>query len=334
MKVSVHAAISLLKQGDIVAIPTETVYGLAGSIHQPSAIKKIFTAKARPSFDPLIVHIGHPQQLLPLVESFGPAAQKLAKEFWPGPLTLVLKKSDLVSDEITSGHKTVALRMPHHPLALEILMETGPLAAPSANKFGKVSPTVSSHVESEFNSQIPVVEGGPCSVGLESTILKVDESTDHIQLTLLRPGMISPEDIAKTLVSFKKNLQWQEPSSAIAPGQLANHYQPTVPLVLSFLKTDWNNDLHLQICKELKIEPSKSSPILWSLQEDDPRLVARIMYAQMRTFSERLETPPYIFLKTPKLLLTPEWSAICDRLNKASSLKIEQNNQTITFQCK
>lgn len=334
MKVSVNTAISLLQQGDIVAIPTETVYGLAGSISHPTAIQKIFTTKARPSFDPLIVHIGHPKQLLPLVKSFGPGAQKLASEFWPGPLTLVLQKSPLVSDEITSSHNTVAIRIPQHPIALQILKDAGPLAAPSANKFGKVSPTTSSHVESEFHTQVPVVEGGPCAVGLESTILKVDEFTDRIELTLLRPGMILKDEIIKTLEVLNKELRWIPPSATIAPGQLANHYQPTTPLVLSFLNTEWNKDLHLQVCQNLKLESSDEQPILWSLKEDDPRLAARTMYAQMRTFSEKLTPAPYIFLKAPESLLKPEWSAIRDRLEKASSLKIEQNANGTLFTSK
>lgn len=330
MIVSVNEAVALLKKGEIAALPTETVYGLAGSISHPGAISKIFTTKERPSFDPLIVHIGRPQQIFPLISQFSPAAQKLAAEFWPGPLTLVLKKSVLVSDAITSGHDTVAIRMPAHAQALAILAETGPLAAPSANKFGKVSPTMASHVESEFQSLIPVVDGGACTVGVESTILRVNENETAIELSLLRPGMISREDILRIVEPLNKRIDWVEPDSKIAPGHLPNHYQPTKPLVLSLLGEDWSEKLHKTICEKLAMKFTETPPVFWSLDEPDPRLAARTMYGTMRGFSETSKAP-YIFLKAPAGFLSREWEALRDRLEKASSLKIERVQESIAL---
>jgi L-threonylcarbamoyladenylate synthase len=171
----ISVAVEKLINGEVVGIPTETVYGLGAVISKSDAIKKIFTTKERPFFDPLIVHVSGVEQAKELSLDWSAAADILAQEFWPGPLTLVLPKKN-VSDLITSGLQTVGVRCPDHKIALEIIEKVGePIAAPSANRFGKTSPTCKKHVLEEFNDAVFVVDGGDCSVGIESTIISVLE---------------------------------------------------------------------------------------------------------------------------------------------------------------
>lgn len=187
--VTPHEAILLLRSGFVVAIPTETVYGLAASLWLPSAIKKIFEVKNRPLFDPLIVHIPKDYSLWSsLVQGIPSLAQALADAFWPGPLTLVLPKSSQVDPIVTAHQETVAIRCPNHPVTLEILEKVGPLCAPSANPFGKTSPVKAQHVLEYFQSKIPVVDGGQCQLGIESTILWV--ASDGYHISILRKGLI------------------------------------------------------------------------------------------------------------------------------------------------
>lgn len=221
----ISLAVSALKKGDVVAIPTETVYGLAANALDPQAVAKIFSLKQRPIDHPLIVHVPHLEAAKKLVAGFPEKAERIASLFWPGPLTLVLPKNSLVPDLTTGGMQSVAIRVPKSADTLEILNQCGfPLAAPSANPFGKISPTEANHVEKSFGAEAPLIyDGGPCSVGVESTII----SFLHEKPCILRLGGLPVEELEKWLGPIAvagKNAQ------SIAPGMLPQHYAPRTPL--------------------------------------------------------------------------------------------------------
>lgn len=222
-----------LTSGDVVAVPTETVYGLAGDALDESAVTKIFRAKGRPANDPLIVHLHALSQLNQLAET-NPAVEKIARAFWPGPLTLVLPKKPAVPDLVTSGRPSVAIRMPRHPLFRKLLRACGrPLAAPSANPFGYVSPTTAAHVLDGLGQKIRyILDGGDCAIGLESTILDL---RDPKHPEILRPGAIERRAIERVLRVKVKPAQGETittTKAAIAPGLLARHYSPRTPIEL------------------------------------------------------------------------------------------------------
>ncbi len=215
-------AIEILNNDDVVAIPTETVYGLAGNIYSEKAIKKIFQVKQRPLFNPLIVHIHSIEKIHDIVSEFPDKAKILANAFWPGSLTLILKKKSNIPDLITGGKDTVAVRIPNHPVTLSLLKQLSfPLAAPSANPFNRISPTSSLHVEDYFKNTISMVlEGGECKNGIESTIIGFENN----EPVLYRLGSISIEDIINVIGQIKiKNNKEIAPN---APGMLAKHYAP------------------------------------------------------------------------------------------------------------
>jgi L-threonylcarbamoyladenylate synthase len=218
----ISKAIELLNNEDVVAIPTETVYGLAGNIYSEKAIRKIFQVKQRPFFNPLIVHIDSIEKIEEIVSEFPEQAKMLAAAFWPGALTLVLKKKSNIPDLITAGQKTVAIRIPNHPVTISLLQKLAfPLAAPSANPFGSISPTNSTHVDNYFKNTIPMVlEGGECKNGIESTIIGFENN----EAVLYRLGSISIEEIENVIGKLKvKNKKEIAPN---APGMLARHYAP------------------------------------------------------------------------------------------------------------
>ncbi|MDD9866414.1 MAG: L-threonylcarbamoyladenylate synthase, partial [Verrucomicrobiales bacterium] len=190
-------AVELLGQGQLVAMPTETVYGLAANALSPEAVNRVFNAKGRPANNPLIVHVESVEMARSCVSAWPSAADRLAEVFWPGPLSIVLPKADLVPDIVTAGGETVAVRCPAHPVMLAVLSRCGfPLAAPSANLSNRVSPTRARHVAEQLADRIPMIlDGGPCEVGIESTVVDL---TGEIA-TVLRPGMVSPEQIRDLL---------------------------------------------------------------------------------------------------------------------------------------
>lgn len=225
---SVSDAAALLKKGEVVAIPTETVYGLAGNAFDSKALAKIFAAKERPTFDPLIVHIASIEQLKDVAKDIPETAYKLVEAFWPGPMTMILPKKDCIPDLCTSALPSVAVRFPSHPVAQEIIRECGlPLAAPSANLFKHVSPTTAEHVAGQLADRISgIVDGGPCEVGVESSIISLVGEP-----TVLRPGAITPEMFASILGEVKIKESTSKPGQAMAaPGQCDTHYRPQVPL--------------------------------------------------------------------------------------------------------
>jgi L-threonylcarbamoyladenylate synthase len=222
-----------LMSGEVVGVPTETVYGLAGDALNPEAVKKIFRAKGRPTNDPLIVHIHSLTQLDALAER-NAAVEKIARTFWPGPLTLVLPKKSVVPDLVTSGRPSVAIRMPNHPLFRKLLRACGrPLAAPSANPFGYVSPTSAAHVRDGLGRKIRyILDGGTCTIGVESTILDL---RDPRHPGILRPGAIERRAIERVLgvpvTAFSAKAQPANIAS-VAPGLLTRHYSPRTPVEL------------------------------------------------------------------------------------------------------
>lgn len=229
-------AVEALRAGDVVAIPTETVYGLAADATNELAIAKIFAVKGRPTNHPLIVHIGSADQLDDWAVDISDHAGALADAFWPGPMTLLLRRSVKALDAVTGGRDTVGLRVPAHPVALELLNEFGGgVAAPSANRFGRVSPTTAAHVVADLGSDISLVlDGGPCTVGVESTIVDVSGET----AVVLRPGGLSLEMISEVL-GFRPVVE--QPSAAVgesrAPGTLAMHYAPKARIVIASAET-------------------------------------------------------------------------------------------------
>jgi L-threonylcarbamoyladenylate synthase len=244
-------AAKLLSLDEVVALPTETVYGLAGNAFKDEAVQKIFAAKERPSFDPLIVHISErylkdPHALIPALVQDGILAPEILqapelskihsvmKRYWPGPLTFILPRGSKIPDSVTASQLTVGIRCPAHPVFQAVLSKISfPLAAPSANRFGRISPTEAAHVMSELSGRIPaVVDGGSCEVGVESTIIRIDFP---FRVTLLRPGKIGIEELSaafQTPIQLGTTLGEKIPQNAVSPGSLDEHYAPRKPLYL------------------------------------------------------------------------------------------------------
>lgn len=226
---AIKQAVRAIAEGGIVAFPTETVYGLGADAFDAVAVARVFEVKNRPAFDPLIVHVADVEQAAACTERFPEIAQALAKAFWPGPLTLVMRKAASIPDLVTAGLPTVAVRMPDHPVALELIRRAGvPLAAPSANPFGALSPTTAGHVRKHLDGKIDaILDGGACTVGVESTIVSLAGE----QPVLLRPGGTSVEAVEQIAGHLERAGDKQEKPSA--PGQLPSHYAPRTPLFLT-----------------------------------------------------------------------------------------------------
>lgn len=309
-KISFKTALSLLLDGEVVALPTETVYGLAGRIDKEKTIEKIFLLKKRPSFDPLIVHCYDKKQALSYISGSNFILEKLFDFFSPGPLTIVARKNKKISSLITAGKETTAIRIPQHPVMRKVLKELNiPLAAPSANIYGKVSPVSANHVLSSFHNKVPVLDGGKCKKGLESTIVYPDKQKKKI--FILRPGMVTK----KSIESFidKEKLSWtvENKKDLNQPGSQTSHYKPTVPLYI--LKTEKKE-------KEIKQFLSKKFPNknLKQLHLDNSAYkTARKLYSQLRQFSNKKEN--LIFVIQKKKYSGGLWEAIWNRLDKASS---------------
>ena len=248
----IQKAVQLLTEEQLVAIPTETVYGLAGNIFSEKAIKNIFSTKQRPFFNPLIVHISSVKSLNGLVTHVPDKAKLLAAAFWPGSMTLVLKKSNTIPDIITAGKDTVAVRVPNHPVTLELLKKLPfPLAAPSANPFGSISPTKPAHVENYFRNSIKMVlDGGSCTNGIESTIIGFENE----EPVIYRLGALPLEEIEAVVGRISiKNKKEEKPD---APGMLARHYAPKTS---TFLVDDVAAEIKKNTGKKMGVLVFKSS---------------------------------------------------------------------------
>ncbi|MEN9202800.1 MAG: L-threonylcarbamoyladenylate synthase [Thermostichus sp. DG_1_6_bins_120] len=345
----IERAAEALRQGQLVAIPTETVYGLAGNGLDEAAVTQIFAVKERPRFNPLILHLaaGIPLETLQGwlldLSAFTPVAQErlatLTNTFWPGPLTLVLPKSTLVPDLVSSGLPTVALRVPAHPVAQALLQALQmPLAAPSANRFGRISPTSARAVYAELSGRIPyILDGGPCAVGVESTVLKL--SPEGIP-TLLRPGGI-PLETLEAHLGLRIRLPAESTGSSAhpreSPGQLSSHYAPSKPLLLlprgifQLQPADWQQ-IQSQSLGHARVgilgfsrEPEKllqhlqphfpAATLHLEVLDPDPSLAASSLFASLRRLDEGAAT---LLLAEPPPLQQGLGHAMMDRLQRAS----------------
>jgi L-threonylcarbamoyladenylate synthase len=256
-------AIQVLTTGECVAIPTETVYGLAANALSIDAVSKIFELKNRPQSNPLIVHCGSIEQVEQYVSEFPLIAKNLAKQFWPGPLTLLLPKNDKIPDQITAGSNRVGVRIPNHPLTLKLLNKLDfPIAAPSANKYGSVSPTRAEHVKIQFGDQVPLIlDGGECSVGIESTIVGFEED----KVIVYRLGQITVEQIEE-VCGQSVQIQNEAGEIIVAPGMVKHHYAPktTLKIVDDFTKIELTNRTGIILFNEQKIMgiPSENQLII------------------------------------------------------------------------
>ena len=321
-------AVSKLKEGGVVAFPTETVYGLGADASNEQAIKKVFSVKNRPCNHPLIVHLAHGDDIERWSTNIPEAAYLLSKYFWPGPLTLILEKHPDVSPLITGNQDTIGLRVPQHPLTLELIRQLGPQAGivgPSANLYGHVSPTTAEHVKSELGSKISaILDGGPCMVGIESTIVALLGKKSPV---ILRQGDISSNDIAQVL-GYKVDANLTN-SAIRSPGNQKQHYAPRTPLHIidshSLLETAMRLQQQGKRCAILSFNAapsSLSSAVAWHQTVCEPKSYARNLYANLRMLDQLqldvilIERPPWN---------QPAWQAIYDRLQRASySMEHEQ----------
>jgi L-threonylcarbamoyladenylate synthase len=311
--VPVRNAVAILRRGGLVAFPTETVYGLGADAANPAAVARIYEVKGRPVNHPVIVHIGDIGQLARWAREIPKAATKLAARFWPGPLTLVLRRASGVGDQLTGGQDTIGLRIPGHPVALRLLREFGGgIAAPSANRFGRISPTTAEHVRSDLGREVDLVlDGGACDIGIESTI--VDLSRERP--VLLRPGRVGAGDIAATLGVAPLSRDSDAPR---APGTLAAHYAPRQPLRL--IESDrWERNVrgisHGRGVLSFRSPPEGDMSTMWIEAPRRPQQYEHDLYANLRALD--LSGCDRILVEEPPDTL--EWAAIRDRLARARS---------------
>jgi L-threonylcarbamoyladenylate synthase len=303
-----------LREGGIVAVPTETVYGLAGDATSRAACLRIFSAKGRPSNDPLIVHIASLRDLRRVAVP-NAAALALARAFWPGPLTIVLPKTHAVPDEATAGLPSVAIRMPSHPLFRRLIRLVGvPLAAPSANPFGYVSPTTAEHVRHGLGTRLRhILDGGPSRIGIESTIVDL---RDPRRPVLLRPGAITREDLSRALgvPVARRRKSAGKATAQVAPGQMARHYSPRTPVVLqaTLAPRAGTNEAWLYLFKPEGRQPKN---VFWLDARGDLRRAARRLFAVLRELDGGGFTRLHV--ERPKGSGLPE--ALGDRLRRAAS---------------
>lgn len=280
----IKSACDLLKAGEIVAVPTETVYGLAANGLNPLAIQKIFEAKSRPKTNPLILHFANENDISPYVLNFPEQLKALTKVFWPGPLTILLPKSDIVNDGITGGREQVAVRVPAHPLFQQLLQQVEfPLAAPSANLYGSLSPTSAAHVYKQLAGKIPLIlDGGPCEKGIESTIVGLEDD----QLIIYRLGSISVEELAFHLGKIPQ-IKNESTNQVIASGMVKHHYAPKTPLYFyNSTDTGDQSDAAYIYFKEIPENNNTSNSIVLS-KSGNLNEAARNLYSTLHHFDER-----------------------------------------------
>jgi L-threonylcarbamoyladenylate synthase len=319
---AVRRAAELLRAGEVAALPTETVYGLAANALDPQAVAKIFRIKGRPAHNPIIVHVAGGDMARACVKQWPEQAEKFSRAFWPGPLTLVLPRPEKIPATVTAGGDTVGIRWPSHPFMQAVIRECGfPLAAPSANLSNQVSPTNAEHVRQQLDGRIPlIVDGGQAQVGIESTVLDLTVSP----LRILRPGMIHAESLAAVGWPIADGQIPMETTSLKSPGLLKKHYSPKAKLLV--LKWDDDSDLRSQIgnrqsaisnvhvVAHTKI-PTGFGGANVSVIPHDAEAFARALYAELHRCDAAgaelivVEAPPD----------SPEWSGIADRLRRAAA---------------
>ena len=315
---------AVFDQGRLLALPTETVYGLAAPIDRPDLVARVFELKGRPADNPLIVHVGTWEQARRVVSAWPEPAESLSRAFWPGPLTLVLPRAACVSDAITAGLDSVAVRMPDHPAALAVLRALDvPLVAPSANLFTRLSPTCAADVRAVFSAeQVEVIDGGPCRVGIESTIVGVDDQ--RRVLLWLRPGMLARAEVARHLPEG-----WRlaaapagadESDPRLAPGRMQTHYRPTRPL-------------HVHVCRDraecerladrFQRDAARSLVVLPQSVEQAAGDLYRLLRAADTEGSQTID-----LLLPSQRLHDPAWEGVINRLRKAASLWFQNTDRS------
>ena len=318
---AVRRATELLRAGEVVALPTETVYGLAANALDEKAVAKIFEIKGRPAHNPIIVHVAGNEMARDCVKDFSALAQDFSKAFWPGPLTLVLSRAEKIPDAVTAGGETVGVRWPSHPFMQAVIRECGfPLAAPSANLSNQISPTNAEHVRAQLAGKISlIVDGGQSQVGIESTVLDLSVSPPRV----LRPGMIHVEALASVGGGIQ-NSESKITGTLRSPGLLAKHYSPKAKLVV----LNWRDDADLRAqLSTLKLNLAAAHVIAHtkipagenfadvSVMPHDAEAFARALYAELHRCDAAdaqlivVEVPPD----------GPEWSGIVDRLRRAAA---------------
>jgi L-threonylcarbamoyladenylate synthase len=320
---AVQRAAALLRAGEVVALPTETVYGLAANALDPAAVAKIYEVKGRPAHNPIIVHVAGEGLARRCVAAWPAAAQQLCRSFWPGPLTLVLPRAHDIPDIVTAGGPTVGVRWPSHPFIQAVIRECGfPLAAPSANPSNRISPTNAEHVRHSLGEKIPlIVDGGQAQVGIESTVLDLTANPPRV----LRPGMIHEESLLAALGEVRgEKCEVRVDAALRSPGLLAKHYSPKAKLVV----TNWTGDdelrSHLALLTShfdrVHIIAHTHIPVGFgahcvSVIPRDAEAFARAIYAELH----RCDDAGAEWIIVEALPETPAWRGIADRLHRASS---------------
>lgn len=311
MRVQIDKACQLLKTGHVVSIPTETVYGLAAALNQQDAIDEIFKLKKRPANNPLIIHLPSAESVHDYALKIPSDFAKLAKAFWPGPLTMVLQVDpSKISEQVRAGLPTAAFRIPNHEIALKVIKKVGPIVMPSANLSGKPSATKAEHVENDFGKNFPVLDGGSCERGIESTIITfVDEKWQIVRL-----GSLTAEDLEVVLGYRPKVAVLQKGEQPLCPGQLFRHYAPKANLVL----TDSAEKCSGTVLgyRDRKYANAKRIFILGSVEV--PEEVAENLYAVLRQLDEENIASAHVDVKVPQDGL---WRTILERIAKASNKK-------------
>lgn len=314
-------AVALLRAGELVALPTETVYGLGADAANPAAVAKIFAAKGRPADHPLIVHLAGHDAVDHWAEQVPAVAWELMETFWPGPLTLIMKKQAWVPDAVTGGQDTVGLRVPGHPVALELLRrfaaasgEHAGIAAPSANRFGRISPTTAAHVAEELGDRVPLIlDGGACAVGIESTIVDCSRA----EPVVLRPGHIAPSHLEAVLGRIPA-IETAQGAPRVS-GSLAAHYAPQTPMrlvaserLLDFLNAQRHKGDRCGVIGHSQ-PPQAGMPHVWRMLPADPVGYAHDLYGALRD----MDHAGVALIAVEALPEGPGWAAVADRLRRA-----------------
>jgi L-threonylcarbamoyladenylate synthase len=294
-------AAALIRDGGVVAFPTETVYGLGANALDPIAVRRIFEIKGRPETSPLIVHVASIEMARDLALTWPETAEKLAAKFWPGPLTLVVNKQPEIPDIVTAGLTTVGLRMPAHPVAIDLIRTAGvPIAAPSANRFTKLSPVKAEHVRKAFGDQVMVLEGGASDVGIESTVVSLAGERP----VLLRPGMISKSALEREIGEVNRGAEVE--GAHASPGQHPQHYQPHTPVVIGAPPVGEGAYLFYSA----RIEGPVNIPM-----PATPREYAAALYTALHD----ADLAGYDWIAVEPVPDDPEWDGVRDRLRRAAS---------------
>lgn len=307
MRVSLDQAVSLLQQGEVVGVPTETVYGLAAAWQNREAVEKVYALKKRPLNNPLIVHVADVDQIIPYADRLPPSFHRLAEAFWPGPLTMIVPiVSEKIISSVRAGLATVGFRVPSHPLTRELIAKTGPLAMPSANLSGRPSSTAYQHIEEDFGLDFPILDGGSCEAGLESTVLYFCEG----EWVIIRLGALSSEDFEVVLGYAPCGMD--KAAVPLCPGQLYRHYAPKARLILG--KSHPPEDILCVVGFADRMYPGDKKVISWG-KSTDAKEVAAHLYETLRLLDRQGIDLAWVDTDFPNDGL---WVTIAERLRRAA----------------